>query len=148
MYSNRLKGFTLIELMITVAIIGILSAIAYPAYTSQIEKGRRAECRSGLLKTMQQQERFFTQMNQYTAFTQGAASAAVSSYSGETLQSSACQILAQACGALPLTSCVEMTGFLPKDSRVAELYYNSQGLKQCKLKGSSALVTDTTLCWP
>ena len=42
------KGFTLIEMMIVVAIIGILGAVAYPSYTEYVMRGPRADARAGL----------------------------------------------------------------------------------------------------
>ena len=44
------RGFTLIEVMIVVAIVGILSAIALPSYNEYIRRGHRAEARAGLLQ--------------------------------------------------------------------------------------------------
>lgn len=59
------RGFTLIELMIAVAVVGILCALAYPSYVESIRKSRRAEAKSALLELASRQERYFTTHNAY-----------------------------------------------------------------------------------
>ena len=66
-------GFTLIEILITVAIVGILAAIAIPAYQDSVTKGRRAEAMALALDLASRQERFFLQNNTYTTSITGAA---------------------------------------------------------------------------
>ena len=61
----RHQGFTLIEMMIVVAIIGILSAIALPSYNEHIRRGHRAEARAGLLQAQQWMERASTATGVY-----------------------------------------------------------------------------------
>ncbi len=59
------KGFTLIELMITVAIVGILAGIAYPSYQDSVRKSRRADAQGALLGFANAMERYFTVNNSY-----------------------------------------------------------------------------------
>ena len=65
--NRHTSGFTLIELMIVVVIIGILAAVAYPSYTQQIRKGRRADAKTAVLDMAAREEKFFAINNTYSA---------------------------------------------------------------------------------
>ncbi|WP_416399319.1 type IV pilin protein [Allohahella sp. A8] len=60
------KGFTLIELMIVVAIVGILAAVAYPAYRDSVMKSHRADAKAELLRMATAQEKFFSRNGRYS----------------------------------------------------------------------------------
>ncbi|MCC4587445.1 type IV pilin protein [Xanthomonas sp. NCPPB 1067] len=62
------NGFTLIELMIVVAVVGILAAVAYPSYAEHIRKSRRAQAKADLVEYAQLAERSHTTNNTYANY--------------------------------------------------------------------------------
>ncbi len=62
----KMRGFTLIELMIVVAIVGILAAIAYPNYQDSVRKGRRNDGQTALLDAAQKMELYYARNAKYS----------------------------------------------------------------------------------
>ncbi len=62
---QKMRGVTLVELLIVVVIIGILAAVGYPSYRAFVERSKRTEAKAILLEIAQNQERFYLQNNRY-----------------------------------------------------------------------------------
>jgi type IV pilus assembly protein PilE len=96
---GKQRGFSLIELMIALVVIAILAAVGFPSYQEYINRGKRAEGKSALLRAAQQIERFYSLNNCYpsgtancgNAATSAAALAAagISAFSGDSAAASA-----------------------------------------------------------
>lgn len=131
-------GFTLIELMITVAIIGILSAIVFPSFIDSVRKSRRAAGKAVLLQTVQNIERFYTLSNNYTT-------AVASSIGGGGILSENGYYLIPAPPAASSTATTYMLSAVPQggqtNDRCGTLFIDETGAKS----SSSALTVAE--CW-
>jgi len=156
MKNKSASGFTLIELMIVVAIVAILASIAYPAYTSSIIKGKRAQGRTALAELLQQEERYMTQNNTYCAFSNSGGTVTTTSssgcsapvpfktFSGDNLANSAYYLSASTCTDTTFTikECVQLQADpMQPDPEAGSLQLLSTGTKTC-INGSKPSV-----CW-
>ena len=71
-HSRRIGGFSLIELMITVAIVSILGAVAYPSYTSYTVKANRAAAKSFIVAVANREQQYIMDARAYGAVTSNA----------------------------------------------------------------------------
>jgi type IV pilus assembly protein PilE len=82
--KRKSAGFTLIEVMITVAVIGILSAIALPSYTDYIRRGKTQEATSGLANMRVKMEQYYQDNRTYASYVDAScAQAGVAVLSGK-----------------------------------------------------------------
>ncbi len=139
-FLRRPGGFTLADLMIVLAIAGILTGLALPSYRESVRKSRRAEGRAALMQLMQQEERFYAEHNSYIRFHSSSSDEQERKfkwYSGSSAKSSAYEIKGEACPDESITDCVQLTA-MPgtynvdmkfKDRECGELVLTSTGVK-------------------
>lgn len=135
---KKSNGFTLVELLITVVIVGILTSIALPSYRSYVVKANRAEAKNKLFEIMQRQEKYMSENNTYVTGLNniGYSAATVNSDSGYyTITATA--------GTNGITDSVILTavpqGKQTQDSECGSFIFNSNGQKTTS--------TNKANCW-
>lgn len=145
-HTKHAKGFTLIELMIVVAIVSVLAAIAYPNYRQYVLKGRRAEGRAALIALLQAQERYYTQYGKY--YVPDAGANPFKAYSGDNAGTSAYTLTSDRCADdLTESECVQLTAAPTHsdDPNVGSLIISSVGpTRTCT---GTYKNSDPSLCW-
>lgn len=144
-------GFTLVETMIVLAIIGILGAIAYPNYARYLVKTRRVEAQLALVDAMQRQEQYRALHHTYVAFS--AASSEPDSrqfrwHLGAQPEGSAYELEGRACEGQDISQCIALRA-LPGTERVdADFSDPDCGILVFDSTGAQDASGDAPGCWP
>ena len=145
-----MKGFSLVELMLVLAIMAILGALAYPGYAAHVRKARRTEAQVALIEALQEQERYYAQHHRYLAFSADAPDpdGRLRWWSGARAQDSSHEIDAHACDGQPLTACVELRA-QPGTARVNAGFTDTEcGALTVSSDGGRGASGPHERCWP
>jgi len=122
---NKNKGFTLIELMIVVAIVAIIAAIGIPSYSAQVQKTKRVDAKNALLQTAQSLEKC---MSLYGVYNNTACSVG----NGDTIDSSEeyyTVTVTSAAATFSLSAAPKPGGAQAGDSHCASMTYTNTSAK-------------------
>lgn len=148
----RAEGFSLIELMVTVAVIGILAIIAYPSYIDYIHRTNRSEGQAMLSDAAAREERYFSDNNQYTVAVtnlQYSSSPAISEHQYYSLAatstdtSSRYTLTVTAQGA----QCSDTTSSSKCDQKCYKMTLDNTGAKGSSDAGGNVNATEPGTCW-
>lgn len=142
------SGFTLIELMVAVAVVAILAGIAYPSYIDHVRKAKRAEGKVALMQLLQQQERFYSQRGNYIAFSSASTDEDEKKfkwYSGNTAESSGYEIVGEACQGESIKNCVQLTA-KPGTSKV-DASFKDPSCGNLTITSTGVKGADSDNCW-
>ncbi|KFI08618.1 type IV pilin protein [Massilia sp. BSC265] len=148
------RGFTLVEILIVLAIVSILGAIAYPGYMRHVVKTRRVEAQLALVDAMQRQEQYRALHHTYIAFSMASTDADSRQFRwwlGASPEESAYELDGRACEGQAISQCIELrarpgtanvdAGFRDPDCGV--LSFDSTGAQ-----GAEGAASSGQRCWP
>ncbi|MEN0108812.1 MAG: type IV pilin protein [Pseudomonas sp.] len=143
--NKRTQGFTLLELMITVAILGIIAAIAFPSYQQYVLRSNRTEGQAMLSDAVARQERYYAQNNSYVASQTNIGKLQLRNTTGTTVKSDTglySLTVAATAGNGGYIFTATPQGSQTRDTACANLTLNALGTK-----GKSGTASTAAECW-